>query len=291
MRKKTSHRRPTGRTGRRRTYRRNRRRFDFSKLIAPLLLLFATAVVGAGCYYVLTTPKLVVSHVKVSGTKLANRNVIESDISNRICGKNMLIIRKSDVASRIKSAYPEVSTVNVGRVLPRTVVAKVEERVPYAVFTLTENTGSSPKMAVYWLVDADGVPFHRVDKLPMDLVVIEADSRLGITVVSGKRIANSIFESALASIEECHRIHCKVRKISVDRLGNLCLNMGSDFYVKLGQPVEISKKLATLSKILYRPEFGNGVEYIDVSCSDAPVWKPKQDISDRSRLKRDGGAG
>ncbi|MCL4499690.1 MAG: hypothetical protein M1335_05560, partial [Chloroflexi bacterium] len=68
----------------------------------------------------------------------------------------------------------------------------------------------------------------------------------------------------------------KVDKISIDHAGDMCLNMESDFYVKLGQPDDIARKMKLLHSVLVcRPSIAREARYIDLSSPSAPVWKPK----------------
>ncbi len=68
----------------------------------------------------------------------------------------------------------------------------------------------------------------------------------------------------------------KLCKISVDPNSDICLNMGNGFYVKMGQPDEVERKLSLIRKALdFKPSFAQDAVYMDVSCPAAPVWKPK----------------
>jgi hypothetical protein len=52
--------------------------------------------------------------------------------------------------------------------------------------------------------------------------------------------------------------------------------MDSGFYVKLGQPDDIARKMSLLrSALAYRPSIAREAIYIDLSLPSAPVWRPK----------------
>jgi hypothetical protein len=218
---------------------------------------------AAGCYYLFTCPQLKITSVKVRGTNLINSAALAKDVEFAV-GRNILIISRRQIASRI-AKWPEVKDVTIGRVLPRTLVVRVQERRPYMALT----NGSS-----FWLADETGLPFHQVNRIPKSVPLATFPPEIRVRL--GHRITHSDFSDVMRCIQAARAIGCPVHKISVDRTGNLCLNMGSEFYVKLGQPVEIREKLETVSKILTaRPDIGEKALYIDVSCNERPVWKPK----------------
>lgn len=250
--------RSTRTSNRRRTYK-NRRKFRLRRFLRPLMAAVTLSAVAAGCYYVLTLPALRVEEIKVTGTRLLSHGLVRTDAEPAI-GRNILILSKNDIARRVMER-PQVREVRVGRVLPGTVVVRVTEREPYV--TITNRAG-------FWLVDKDGLPFHQVSGPAKRIPVVELPP--GTYVKLGQPVKNSGMANASLCIENVRAFGQDVSKISVDHVGNLCLNIGSDFYVKLGQPVEIPEKLETLSKIL---KIGEKSLYIDVSCRDRPVVKPR----------------
>ena len=250
-------------TGNKKKTRRNKRRFDFKRLIAPLVVLIVSAGICYGVAQLLTTPSLEIKRIEVKGTRLLSVNDVRADASVAI-GQNVLTLSKKTIAKKILKR-PEVLDVSVGRRLPRTAVLTVTERTAF----VTVSNGSG-----FWLVDRTGLPFHRVGAplKTVPLVVLTP----GVKVVSGKKVVNGGLPSAMKCVQSCPSLVGRITKISVDRAGNVCLNIGSDFYVKLGQPVEIREKMTKLSDILAaQPEIGERVEYINVSCYQAPALKMK----------------
>ena len=248
---------------------RNRRRFNFRRLVWPLAAVAILSGSGVGCYYLLTAPALRVNRIEVLGTHLLDRTAIEADAKPAL-GKNILLISKKQLAARI-ARHPELKSVSIGRALPRKIVVRVAERVPY--LTAASGTG-------LWLVDSAGLPFHEVKRAPESIPLVEFPPE--VRIISGRPVRHVSMKSAILCVRQCRAAGHRVSKISVDRAGNLCLNIGSRFYVKLGQPVEIPKKLANLSRILSaQPEIGEKAQYIDLSCSDRPAWRPKPDADGR----------
>ncbi|MBI2843738.1 MAG: FtsQ-type POTRA domain-containing protein [Armatimonadetes bacterium] len=267
MRRTRSARRTTRVYNRRRPAR-NRRKFRLRRLLWPLMSVVILSGLAAGCYYILTCPELQVEHIKVSGTRLISRAQIESELE-QIRGSNILILSKDRIIKRIRQ-HPEVLDVKVGRLLPDTVIVRIKERRRYV--TIDNGRG-------FWLADRKGIPFHCISTPPRSVPVVAVPE--GSAVAPGRSTKNVNMNDVLRCLGDCRLVGQKVTKISVDRRGNLCLNMGSGFYVKLGQPVDIREKLQNVSKILtLRPEIGESALYIDVSCSDAPVWKPRAEAEE-----------
>lgn len=241
--------------------------------------MIGLAGIGYGCYQLLTTPKLSVKQVKIIGTRLVDAGSVELDVRSAVVGKNILLISRGRITERVMKNRPEISQVGIGRILPKTVVVRVKERTPYAAITplLAPESKSQPQS--YLLVDPEGIPFHKSDKLSMAVPVVELSGEHYSELSLGKKSENTLLLSALACISDCRSAKCSIDKISVDPAGNLCLNIGSNFYIKLGQPVEIPKKLETLQKMLPAlRDRGESLLYVDISCYDKPVWKRKINV-------------
>jgi hypothetical protein len=265
-----------GRTYKRR-YARNRRRFNYRKLIKPLLSLVILAAIGTGCYYLFTTPELQITQVKVQGTRLLDASEIKVQVGSAVVGKNILIIPKKQIIGQVVKNRPEIESIKIGRVLPETVIVKIQERRPDIVLSIPKGVTTNGQMFDYWLVDKDGVIFHKVDRPWKSLTLIELPAESKKSMVLGKKARGLAYNNAIQCLKICRKTDYKIDKISVDPVGNLCLNIGSDFYVKLGQPVEIPEKLATLSEKILPAllEKGEQVLYIDITCYEKPAWKPK----------------
>lgn len=262
MKRATTYRRVSARPPNRRPPR-NRRRLNPRRLLWPLVALVVLSGVAAGAYCALTSPKLRVERVRVVGVRLLDPAVIGA-AARPALGQNILALSKTRIARRVLRR-PEVESVRIGRILPRTLVVRVQEREPY----LTLVSGGA-----FWLVDRSGLPFHQVAQAPRSVPIVELPPEAD--VAAGRPVHHPGLAAAMRCIEDCRSWNSRVGKISVDRAGNLCLNIGGEFYVKLGQPVGIPEKLATVSKILAaRPEIGQKLLYIDVSCSERAVIKPK----------------
>jgi cell division protein FtsQ len=242
---------------------RNRRRFNVRRLLLPLVMIVIASCMGAGIHSILTNPKLRIETIIVTGPRLVPAPVLKADAAIAL-GRNILTVSGKSVVSRVMK-HPEVREVTVGRRLPRTLVVKVVEKTPY--FVLANGKG-------FWLVDKDGMPFHRVSKTIAKIPVVQIPAE--VEVATGRKMTNHCLEYAIACMQASPSLTPRITKISVDRAANVCLNMGSGFYVKLGQPVEIQEKMTELSRILAaQPEIGNKVEYINMGCYQAPAIKLK----------------
>lgn len=239
---------------------RNRRRPNYLLLFTIFLLSIGLSTAVS---YALQTPKLVVKQVTIKGVRLADQAVVEK-LGKQVLGKNILLLKKSSITSAI-AGLSEVREVKMGRKFPNKVWIRVWERKPDAVIT----DGSK-----YCMAQSDGLMFHTV-KGPVDgvpLLQIAGLSPIRESCEAGKGGA----QYALQTLKYARTEKLKVRKISVDPVGDICLNIGSDFYVNLGQPDEIDKKLARVrTALVYRPSLVTEAAYIDVSCPKATVWKPR----------------
>lgn len=239
---------------------RNRRKPNYLLLFCILALV--SLVVGSTTY-ILTAPAMNVAKVETKGVRLADAKAIDKTVSRAI-GHNIILLRTSPILSEV-GRLSEVKLVKMGRKFPDGVWLRVWERKADAVL--------ASKGGLY-LVQSDGFVFHKVKALPKGISVVDVTGATRLKV--GQTAGSPSIKCAWQVLDIARRQGIKLGKISVDPHGDICLNMGSDFRVKLGQPDDIALKMSLLRHALVeRPSIVREGAYIDLSCPSAPVWKPK----------------
>lgn len=239
---------------------RNRARPNYLMLVC---LFFASVLVSGAASFAVKTPALEIKEVKIKGVRLADRAAVE-EAARSALGRNILVLRKSPIISKIASIH-EVKSVRMGRSFPNGVWVRVWERKPDAVLT---------DGRVHFMVQRDGFVFHKTGGAIRGLPTLSIPACTDLT--AGRYARSESVVDALEVLRCVRREGLKADKISVDRGGDICLNMGGNFYVKIGQPDEVAKKMSILrSALIYKPSIAREAAYIDLTCPSAPVWKPK----------------
>lgn len=262
----------TNRRRRRPAVRRNRRRLTLKRVWKPLLLALLFAGACAGFFYIVSSPSLRISKVKVVGTHLVDAKEVEKDVWRMLKSergivtkhRNILFFPKRRIAAHI-GKKPEIMSVSIGRVLPQTLIVNIIERKTEAIITDGANS---------WLTDKQGRLFHKAagSMISAPLVVLPA----GSITSDGKCTAKKSVKSAIECLRVCREYKIETKKISVDLEGNVCFNISDGLYAKLGQPVNIREKIAKIATMLQKePDIAERIIYIDVSCIEFPVVKPK----------------
>jgi len=211
---------------------RNIRKPNYRFLVA---LFFFTAIISGLASFAFQTPSLLVREVKISGVCLADKKSVQS-AGELALGRNIILLRKSNIISRI-SSLPEVKKVNVDRRFPNKVWIFVTERRPDAI--LTDGRVCS-------MIQLDGLMFHRVPGPVRGIPTVQVARCDPICVGRISRSQN--VQYALDALACARRERLAATKISVDHVGDRCLYMEDGFYVTLGQPDEIPRKMAILSR-------------------------------------------
>ena len=238
----------------------NRRKPNYTFLFLVFVVAFLVAGTAA---FSLTTPNLLVEEINVHGVDLCSRAAVEAAAQVAL-GQNIILLRKSPIIAQIES-ISEVDHVKMGRAYPDRAWVRIWERKPDAVLNCDGRL---------FLVQKNGLVFHESDCASQGITLICAANSGKIKV--GQKVCSTDVRHALKVMEQLRREHLTAAKISVDPEGDICLNMGSDFYVKLGQPEEIPRKVSLLQRVLsWEPMIAQKALYLDFSCPSAPVWKPK----------------
>lgn len=241
--------------------RRNKRRRR-APLLLWLLAILTIEIVAVG----LKDPRFNLKRIEVRGGEtLAEEQVV------RRCGLrpgiNLFRLHLEDARQRLLSV-PAVADATLHRRLPDRVVIRVRERQPMACVAAKNSR---------FTIDAEGVAFRKDAKPPRGLPLVaglEAEPlRLGARVDLEKTRALRAFVEAAAA-------HPRrgVPRVSIDQNANLCFNSAElGYQVRLGPAVQLKEKLALLAALERSlPDIRERCEYIDLSCPEAPAWKPRK---------------
>lgn len=243
------------------------RRLPRNRIRPNYLLLFSiftlAIAAGVGISYVLTTPKLDVKSVDIKGVRLADAKVMQQAAS-RAVGHNIILTRTGPILDQVRR-LSEVRQVKMGRKFPNRMWIRVWEREPDAVLATARGL---------YLVQSDGFVFHKVNTPPRNVPIIRVAENEHF--VPGKPVRSASAKCALRILGIARGKAIKLGQISIDPSGDICLNMGSEFCVKLGEPDEIARKMSLLQKMLaHRPSIVREGGYINLICPSSPAWKPK----------------
>lgn len=165
--------------------------------------------------------------------------------------------------------------------LPDTLILTVTERQPFATLA----SGGQ-----YWLLDRKGVPYQSLDKpypgVPL-VAVQRAPAEGGIAL--GHPLRTRWLAQTYGLMSLLARNHTlEASKISVDQNANICLNRPDNLQILLGQPEFLPQKVA-LAEAAVAANGGTiarRAAYIDVSCPDLPVWKPRLETEEDRAQRR-----
>lgn len=255
----TRRRQPTETSARRR---RPRSRVNY-KAIAGYTL--TTILVALLTYFALVSPMFYVKRVLVTGAKtVGNAAIVRAmDLSST---QNILLVAKRRIVARLLQ-NPVLKDAVIYRRLPGTVSVRITERDTDVVLD------SGGKL---YDVDDAGIPFRTSAVADPGCTAIACSVKE--RVVLGKPLKDDAFLSARSSLL-LSRQHggIPVTRITVDPSGELCLNVKDGFPIKLGRPERLPLKIKIIAKMLDEiPDVVQDGEYIDISCPEAPVYKPKK---------------
>ncbi len=230
----------------------------------PWLLL----VLGAELLYVgLHDPRFNLARIEVQGNQIltAEQVVRRSGLKE---GINLFRTPVRAAQARLLKV-PAVAAVTLHRRPPDRILIRVHEREPMACVA----TGGG-----FLTIDAAGVAFRGDPKPPRGLPLVTGLQQQGLRFgkVLDRKLATAL-RDCLAAAKEAAPQH-QIARISIDQNGNLCFNSDDVGYeVRLGPPEQLSEKLTLLTALERSlPDIGRDCEYIDLSCPEAPAWKPKQ---------------
>jgi cell division protein FtsQ len=244
----------------------NRRRRSLAAAFLPLALLGLFVELGIALW---VSPRFQVKQVMVTGNRLASRARVLKRLN--LPARAAMVRCAPGPLERNIETEPLIRSARVRRRWPDILQVEVTERAAL----VTMRVGSQ-----WWEVDASGIAFRAVGApapgVPQVFARDQATLKLG-DVIAPARLAQ------LKAVLGWSKEHPEFRLASValEPGGKLCLNSDGGMPVRLGTPVELRRKLETLSKLVADyPEIraGYDIAYVNLYAWDAPAVRPKKAV-------------
>ncbi len=246
----------------------NRRPRNWNRTLQIFAVFLALGDLAALAF----APGLHVTKVRVLGTQTLTPQQVfeEAQVPNNT---NILWMLRQPLTKRL-AADPVVDHAERSIRLPNTLILTVTERQPYAVLASGVQR---------WLLDRKGIPYRQLDApLPSLPVIIANPAALPPEVALGKPFRALWLPHAyrLLALTQGDPQWAGA-KIAVDQNLNLCLNIKGKPQVRLGQAVSLPWKMALADAALsaYGGALSQRAAYIDVSCPQQPVWRPRAAVT------------
>ncbi|HEY3297634.1 MAG TPA: FtsQ-type POTRA domain-containing protein [Armatimonadota bacterium] len=227
------------------------------------LIIVVTVFFVVSISSLLSSPYFFISKVRVVGTKTIPQSAIKKCVKLPV-DQNIFLLHKRPIEQRVL-ANQVVQEVRLYRKLPDSLTVRIVERK--AAFIL--DTGSAK-----FDIDSRGVPFRTTSLAKPGVPVISY--AMAKSPVLGRPITRSSFTGAMEAIVLAREKGLAgAGKITVDQNNDLCLNVSDKYEVRLGQPDRLSTKLDITVDMLRILGSDENLEYFDVACPEAAVYKPR----------------
>lgn len=247
-----------------RAIRRRRRdhRFVWMRLAVAVLAAALCCEIAAG---LLWSPRFQVRNIEVRGAGMLDPELIIARADVR-AGSGLALVRTGAIRQRLE-AIPAIVTASVARDWPDTLVIVVRERIPASYIRL--GTG-------ILLLDRQTVAFAAArastDGLP-ELVGIPLRFDRGGRVRRTREL-----KSAMAALIAAQEVELGVRQVIARGANDFALRLADQTVLRLGRPEQLRLKVSQAKVALTQLRPLHEIEYVDVSCPDAAVWKPRAEL-------------
>lgn len=244
--------------------RRNRKRINWHR---PIRAFCSVALILEIGYLLFFNPYLRVTHVRVNGLETLSAQQVFDEAHVPARTNLFWMLLRQPFARRLRTD-PVIAAVHPSFRLPDTLVFNVTEREPAVVLAANHS---------YWLLDPKGVPFRQLSKPQSGIPMVTLQGALPETdLILGRPLHASWLQNTYQLLSLLAQTpNLQAAKIKVDQNANLCLNNRDNLLIKLGQADLLSQKVAVAQEVLSKDQIARNAAYIDVSCPQQPVWRPK----------------
>ena len=251
---------------------------------AIFLTTLTVLIVSYGLTYLFTSPTLALRSVEIDGVPPATAQLLQADMPGDPLGSNVLryaLANHRAIRKSIGGAEADFKSVSIGIHLPHTLVVTIVKRTPVALLSLS---GQS------WALDERGIPIRlgddpQVSGLSLPRLEVEADPGAGGATPSlGRALPSNLDQQVTDGYRLLKALRGQaglstVSAVQIDKLRNVTLLLPDNLSIKLGQPIEISSKLALANTLMQQhPDIAQQAAYIDVSYPARPAMLPRSAV-------------
>ena len=269
---------------------RRKRRF-FQKPLFWLFLLFAMGV-GVVFYLLFFFPLTQVSRVEILGNGKVQafdiENLAWTRINKKILGfshKSIFWASGEKISSDITDVFGIVETASVQKKLPDTILIKIKERKPYAIFCASSIEGlksqANPDLLqenntsnCFWL-DKTGVIFELADGSSEGSFIVRQNNQSNQAYL-GQHIIGQTTMDAIVAIQKNLQDNFQIGITSVDISDLLIVTTKERWrtYFDLGQDIQLQiTKMNILLKDQITPTTRKNLQYIYLQYKDRAYYK------------------
>lgn len=134
---------------------------------AVFIMLLLSIIV----YFILFDSRFKVSSIEISGNDKIKSADIEGLILLKASGR-IFLINRNILAGKILNKFPIIKTAEIQKKFPDSIIIKVQERKPFAVFCQKNSMSTE----ACFFIDDNGVIFEPIERVSKDAVVITMEA-------------------------------------------------------------------------------------------------------------------
>lgn len=251
-------------------YKKKRRRackkLDIRRFVRIMKLVFMLFLIVMALYYFSQSPLFAVQKIEVEGLQhLTYSELIQESGLNK--GQNIFRIDTDQIKKRLLRD-PLIEQIAVKRFMPHTIIIKIKERQPRALF-LANST--------LLVIDANGYCLDRLSAgRSYDLPVITGLKPISIEL--GERVSTSEeIKLLLAALRP--ELQSFFSEFNLSEKNRIIAYSREGIPVLLGSTEDLEKKIAVAVSLLKSANSLPPVEYIDVRAVNAPAIKYRNNVA------------
>jgi cell division protein FtsQ len=193
-----------------------------------------------------------IKEIEISGEERIQKEDLKKFLKDKIATKNILLIKLSPIRNEILKNFPQISSIEIKRKFPSTLIFKISERKEVAAICQKEDC---------YLVDKEGIAFERGGE---GILKIEREN-FGDGIKPGDRVIEKEILDKILEISK--RIELGIEKVSIISEDNLHFKTFQGFEIFIDPQKDIEWQITKLKVALENAipkEKLNELEYIDL---------------------------
>jgi cell division septal protein FtsQ len=219
----------------------------------------------AGVSYVLFFSNVFkIKEIEISGEEKIQKEDFKKFLRDKIAATNILLTKLSPIRNEILKNFPQISSIEIKRKFPSTLIFKISERKEVAAFCQKEDC---------YLVDKEGIAFERGGE---GILKIEREN-FGGGIKPGDRVIEKEILDKILEISK--RIEFGIEKVSIISEDNLHFKTFQGFEIFIDPQKDIDWQITKLKVALENAipkEKLNELEYIDLRFGNFAYTKYKK---------------
>ncbi len=265
-----------------------RKKQFFQRHLFWIIILLIVIIAGLS-YFVLFFPKFQIAKIDIVGNENVTsdkiQHIVLSDVTKNIIttgflnidSKSIFTVSTKNIRSDILRTFPEIEEITIDKHLPDSILLKIKERKPYAVFCEQKPSKDSSESVgnTCFSLDGNGVIFKLLQRVPENTMVVYAPPT-NKDIFNGENVIEKKMADTLIKVQNSLKNNFQIDVTEILVSNPLIFTTSEHWQIYFDPTSDIDLQIAKMNALLKNEILGDArknLKYIYLQYKDKAFYR------------------